>query len=69
MYEPIKQVSSNSKSYQCLGLGEYFPPLVDPNDLDDAILAWQQSEVCNTSIQEDSKLEPELESNSKGLNE
>jgi hypothetical protein len=50
MYEPIKHVASNSKSYQCLRLGEYFTPLVDPNDLDDAILAWQQSEVCNISI-------------------
>jgi hypothetical protein len=25
----------------------YFTPLVDPNDSDDAILAWQQSEVHN----------------------
>jgi hypothetical protein len=41
MYEPIKHVASNSKSYRCLGLGEYFTPLVDPNDSDDAILAWQ----------------------------
>ena len=40
-YESIKHVATTSKSYQCLGLGEYFIPLVDPNDLDDAILAWQ----------------------------
>jgi hypothetical protein len=67
IYEPIKQVASNSKSYQCLGLGEYFTPLIDPNDSDDAILAWQQSEVYNISIQEDSEPEPELESDSKEL--
>jgi hypothetical protein len=45
MYEPIKHVATTSKSYHCLGLGEYFTPLVDPNDSDDAILASQQSEV------------------------
>jgi hypothetical protein len=50
MYEPIKHVATTSKSYQCLGLGEYFTLLVDPNDSDDAILAWQKSEVCNISI-------------------
>jgi hypothetical protein len=50
MYEPIKHVATTSKSYHCLGVGEYFIPLVDPNDSDDAILAWQQSEVCNISI-------------------
>jgi hypothetical protein len=67
MYEPIKHVASNLKSYQCLGLDEYFTPLVDPNDSDNAILAWQQSEVCNISIQEDSEPEPEFESDSKEL--
>jgi hypothetical protein len=67
MYEPIKHVASNSKSYQCLGLDEYFTPSVDPNDSDDAILAWQQSEVYNISIQEDSEPEPKFESDSKEL--
>jgi hypothetical protein len=62
IYEPIKNVTTYPKPYHCLGLGEYFTPLVDPNDSDDAILAWQQSEVHNISIQEDSELEPELES-------
>jgi hypothetical protein len=38
-YEPIKHVVTTSKSYYCLGLGEYFTTLVDPNDSDDAILA------------------------------
>jgi hypothetical protein len=69
MYEPIKHVTTYPKPYHCLGLGEYFTPLVDPNDSDDAILAWQQSEVHNISIQEDSELEPELESDSKEMEE
>jgi hypothetical protein len=69
MYEPIKHVTTYPKPYHCLGLGEYFTPLVDPNDSDDAILAWQQSEVHNISIQEDSELEPELESDSKEVEE
>jgi hypothetical protein len=69
MYEPIKHVATTSKSYQRLGLGEYFILLVDPNDSDDAILAWQQSEVCNISIQEDSKPESEFESDSKKLDD
>ena len=41
MYEPIKHVASNSTPYTCLGLGEYLIPLIDPNDSNDAILAWQ----------------------------
>jgi hypothetical protein len=68
-YEPIKHVASNSKTYHSLGPGEYFTPLIDPNDSNDAILAWQQSEVCNISIQEDSELELECESDSKELEE
>jgi hypothetical protein len=67
MYEPIKHVVTTSKSYQCLGLGEYFTPLVNHNNSDDAILAWQKSEVCNISIQEDSEPEPKFESDSKEL--
>jgi hypothetical protein len=65
MYEPIKHVAFNSKPYHCLGPGEYFTSLIDPNDSDDAILAWQQSEVCNIRIQEGSELELEFESDSK----
>ena len=49
MYELIKHVSSNSKPYHCLGPGEYFTPLINSNDSDDTILAWQQSKVCNIS--------------------
>ena len=66
-YEPIKHVAIHSKPYHCLGPSEYFIPLIDPNNSNDAILAWQQLEVCNISIQEGSKLEPKLESNSKEL--
>jgi hypothetical protein len=69
MYKPIKNVTTYPKPYHCLDLGEYFTPLVDPNDSDDAILAWQQSEMHNISIQEDSELEPELESDSKEVEE
>ena len=49
MYEPIKQVASNPAPYTYLGSGDYFTPLIDPNNLDDAILPWQQS-ICNISI-------------------
>lgn len=68
MYEPVKHVASNPTSYTRLGPGEYFTPLEDPNDSDDAILAWQQS-VCNISVQDGSELEPECESDSKELEE
>ena len=68
MYEPIKYVASNSTPYTCLGPSEYFTPLVDPNDSDNAILAWQQS-VYNISIQEGSELEPECAFDFKELEE
>ena len=43
-----------------MGLGEYFTPLINIEDSDDAILAWEDSKVFNirVDVENESKLEP-----------
>ena len=53
--------------YKSIGLGEYFIPLANIDDSDDAILAWENSKVLNVSVENNSELEPELPSDNQEM--
>jgi hypothetical protein len=65
--EEQTQTVSKELPYRCVGLGDYFIPLNNIDDLDDAILARENSEVLNISIAESSELEPEQPSDTQEL--
>jgi hypothetical protein len=64
--EPTQKVNKEIP-YKSMGLGQYFTPLVNIDDSDDAILAWENSEVLNINIDKNSDLEPELQSDAQEI--